>query len=86
VSGNVVFPFFFSFFLFCFMPLSTIFQLCRGGQFYWWKKPEYPETTTNLSKVTDKLYHMSGIRTHSFRIIAFQMVTNDHTYNAITHK
>jgi hypothetical protein len=29
------------------MPLSTLFQLYRGGQLYWWRKPEYPE----------KIYH-----------------------------
>ena len=62
--------------LWCLTPLSTIFQLYRGGQFYWWRKPEYPEKITDLSQVTEKLWshivasstpRLKGIRTHNFR-------------------
>jgi hypothetical protein len=36
----------------------TIISVILVGQFYLERKPEYPEKTTNLPQVTDKLYHI----------------------------
>ena len=54
--------------LWCLTPLSTVFQLYRGGLVL------LLEETTDLPQVTGKLYHimyrihlaMSGVRTHNF--------------------
>ena len=54
----------------CIMPLSTIFQLYRGGLFYWWRKADYPEVVTMLKIIKYTMY-LSKVYWMKFEVIEF---------------
>jgi hypothetical protein len=54
---------------------TTTYALYDGGQFYWWRKPEYPEENhrpvtshwqTWSNNVVSSTPRINGIRTHNF--------------------
>ena len=58
-------------------------DLVQAFQFYCWRRPEYPEKTTDLPQVTDKLYHIMVYRVHlawvGFELTALVVIGTDCT-------
>jgi hypothetical protein len=60
------------------MVLSATFNnVYRGGLFYWWRKLEYLEKTTDLSQVTDELYHIILYQVHTMNRVQTHSISGD---------
>ena len=51
--------------------VRNYFPLYCEDQFYWWRRPDFPEKPTELPQVADNLFHIvhlaiSGIPIHNF--------------------
>ena len=63
--------------LWCSTQLSKIFQVYHDGHFYWWRKPEYPEKTTDMSHVSDKFITWCCIALVRFELTTLVVIGTD---------
>ena len=74
----------------CLTPLSTIFQLYRGGQFYLWRTRGKPLTCHWQTLLSHNVVHLAliEIRTHDIVVICTDCIgsckSNYHTITATT--
>ena len=75
--------------LWCSTPILVIFKLYRGCQFYWWRKPERPEKTTDYYDIILHRVHdaWAGFELTTSVVMGIDCIGScSPNYHAITNK